>query len=154
MMDIYIEFRELLKSLNAHNANYAVCGGFAVAFHGYVRATMDIDLLVQKNDLDLLVAIAKKCGFEPCDDFLRFGIGTIRETTIKRLNKFVGTDFLTLDLILVNSQTEIAWATRLSVMLPDQDMLVVSLDGLAAMKRLAGRTQDLLDLEKLGLDKS
>ena len=154
MMDIYVEFRQLLTSLNAHHANYAVCGGFAVAFHGYVRATRDIDLLVQETDLDLLVAIATQCGFDPCDDLLRFGIGTDRTTSIKRMNKFVGTDFLTLDLILVNSQTEVAWTTRLNVKLPDQDMQVVSLDGLAAMKRLAGRTQDLLDLEKLGLDKS
>ena len=151
-MDIYVEFQELLKSLNAHKANYAVCGGFAVAFHGYVRATKDIDLLVQRSEIDSLVAIAAELGFDPCDDFLRFGIGTDRETSIKRLNKFVETDFLTLDLIVVNSQTEIAWTTRLEVALPDQNMQVVSLHGLAAMKRLAGRTQDLLDLEKLGLN--
>jgi hypothetical protein len=31
--------------------------------------------------------------------------------------------------------------------------LEVSLDGLARMKRLAGRPQDLADLENLGLDR-
>ena len=77
-MDIYIEFTELLKSLNARKASYAVCGGFAVAFHGYVRATKDIDLLVQLNDLDSVLAIAKECGFDPCDDFLRFGMNSTR----------------------------------------------------------------------------
>jgi len=154
LMDIYVEFRNLLKSLNAHEANYAVCGGFAVAFHEYVRATKDIVLLVHHHNIDSLVAIAAECGFDPCDDLLRFGIGTDRETAIKRLNKFVGNDFLTLDLILVNSQTESAWRTRLEVALPNQNMQVVSLAGLATMKRLAGRTQDLLDLEKLGLNES
>ena len=152
-MDIYEEFRHLLETLNAHKANYAVCGGFAVAFHGYVRATKDIDILVQPVDLDGIIAVAKECGFDPSDDFLCFGIGTEGEVKIKRMNKFVGTQFLTLDLILVNRETESAWSTRLDVELPDQRMQVVSRDGLAAMKKLAGRTQDLLDLEKLGMVK-
>lgn len=150
-MDIYDEFTSLLKSLNAHRAVYAVCGGFAVAFHGYVRATKDIDLLVRSFELDQIVSIAAECGFDANDGYLRFEIGTERETTIKRLNKFVGREFLTLDLILVNAETEYAWNSRLEVELPDQHMQVVSRSGLALMKRLAGRTQDILDLEKLGL---
>ncbi len=33
----------------------------------------------------------------------------------------------------------------------DITVQIVSIDGLATMKKLAGRTQDLLDLEKLSL---
>ena len=36
----------LCRSLNAQNARYIVIGGLAVNQHGYTRATMDIDLLV------------------------------------------------------------------------------------------------------------
>lgn len=36
----------LALSLNASSARYAVIGGIAMAFHGYPRATRDIDLLV------------------------------------------------------------------------------------------------------------
>ncbi len=39
----------LCRSLNAHGAKYMVIGGFAVNYHGYTRATMDIDLLVDSS---------------------------------------------------------------------------------------------------------
>jgi len=39
----------LCRSLNAHGAKYMVVGGFAVNYHGYTRATMDIDLLVDSS---------------------------------------------------------------------------------------------------------
>lgn len=36
----------LCRELNAHDARYLVVGGFAVIQHGFLRATEDIDLLV------------------------------------------------------------------------------------------------------------
>jgi hypothetical protein len=37
------------RSLNEHGARYLVVGGFAVNQHGFSRATMDIDLLVEDS---------------------------------------------------------------------------------------------------------
>jgi len=37
----------LCGELNAHTARYMVVGGFAVIQHGFLRATEDIDLLVE-----------------------------------------------------------------------------------------------------------
>jgi hypothetical protein len=37
----------LCRSLNANGAKYIVVGGFAMAMHGLMRATMDIDLLIE-----------------------------------------------------------------------------------------------------------
>jgi predicted nucleotidyltransferase len=36
-----------LKSLADHDVKYILVGGFAVAFHGYVRATHDLDLWIK-----------------------------------------------------------------------------------------------------------
>ena len=36
----------LLKSLDAHKVEYLLIGGYALAAHGYTRATTDIDVLV------------------------------------------------------------------------------------------------------------
>lgn len=36
----------LCKALNEEGARYAVIGGFAMILHGYVRGTMDVDLLI------------------------------------------------------------------------------------------------------------
>jgi hypothetical protein len=39
----------LCRSLNDHSVRYVLIGGFAVILHGYVRATKDIDLLVDPS---------------------------------------------------------------------------------------------------------
>jgi len=41
---------------------------------------------------------------------------------------------------------------RVAIELPEDRLWVVSLEGLAEMKRLAGRPQDIADLQRLGLD--
>jgi len=38
------DFSEFLKLLNAHHVEYLLIGGFAVAIHGYPRATADMDV--------------------------------------------------------------------------------------------------------------
>lgn len=40
------DLARIARSLNEHAVKYAVIGGFAMIHHGFVRATMDIDLLV------------------------------------------------------------------------------------------------------------
>lgn len=39
----------LCKALNEEGARYAVLGGFAMILHGYVRGTMDVDLLIDPS---------------------------------------------------------------------------------------------------------
>jgi hypothetical protein len=43
----------LCRALNECGARYLIIGGFAVIHHGYVRATEDIDLLLD-GDLDTI----------------------------------------------------------------------------------------------------
>ncbi len=40
------DLKLLLQSLNQHGVEYLLIGGYALAAHGYQRATTDIDLLV------------------------------------------------------------------------------------------------------------
>jgi acetyl-CoA carboxylase carboxyltransferase component len=39
----------LCRNLNAHDVKYVIIGGFAVVRFGYIRATGDIDLLVENS---------------------------------------------------------------------------------------------------------
>ena len=48
-MDILGEYTEFVKSLEAEGIEYATCGGLAMAVHGYVRATKDLDFLIRPN---------------------------------------------------------------------------------------------------------
>jgi hypothetical protein len=36
---------KVVKALNAYKVHYAVVGGYAVALHGAVRGTVDLDFL-------------------------------------------------------------------------------------------------------------
>ncbi len=40
------DLKLLLRSLNEHEVDYLLIGGYALAAHGYIRATTDIDLVV------------------------------------------------------------------------------------------------------------
>jgi hypothetical protein len=40
------DFGEFLRLLNDHGVEYLIVGGFAVALHGYPRATADMDIWV------------------------------------------------------------------------------------------------------------
>jgi hypothetical protein len=41
------DFRDLLAEFNAHEVEYLVVGGHALAAHGHVRATKDLDVWVR-----------------------------------------------------------------------------------------------------------
>ncbi|MEM9079240.1 MAG: hypothetical protein AAGC74_00945 [Verrucomicrobiota bacterium] len=43
------DFSEFLKSLNSHQVDYLLVGGYAVAYHGYPRYTGDIDIWIAVN---------------------------------------------------------------------------------------------------------
>ncbi len=59
-MDLYDELMALIDAFADANIDYALCGGIAVAFYGYPRFTKDIDILIRAEDLDRILARAKK----------------------------------------------------------------------------------------------
>ncbi|MFN5284724.1 MAG: hypothetical protein ACK5KS_07860 [Planctomyces sp.] len=49
VMSLPPDFSEFLKLLNCHHVDYLLVGGFAVGFHGYPRATSDMDIWVSQS---------------------------------------------------------------------------------------------------------
>ena len=45
------DFKEFLQLLNVNEVQYLIIGGYAVGYHGYPRATGDLDVWVA-NDLE------------------------------------------------------------------------------------------------------
>jgi predicted nucleotidyltransferase len=52
------DLKQLIQSLNDKNAPYLLIGGYALAAHGYVRATTDIDILVPNDPQEAPKVIA------------------------------------------------------------------------------------------------
>lgn len=152
MATLLDEFRSITEALNEADIDYAVCGGWAMAIHGLPRATMDIDLLILANDLDRVLNIVKDLGYDVKGLPLHFDI------EIRRVSKISGEfkQLITLDLLLVTDAIKDVWDMRHRLPWEEGTASVVSRDGLIKMKLLAGRKQDLADIEKLreALDES
>ncbi|UYZ63250.1 hypothetical protein [Hymenobacter weizhouensis] len=59
------DYKEFIELLNAHNVHYMVVGGYAVAYHGYVRHTGDINIWVEidPDNAARLVQVMRAFGF-------------------------------------------------------------------------------------------
>ena len=146
-MDLYEELVILVDALADAKIDYALCGGLALAVHGYPRFTKDIDLLVRPEDLDQILEIAQQCGYlDPAGQI------PFEQITVYRTSKFHGAEFLTLDLLELTQVFDDVWTTRQLVQWDDRLVQVVSAAGLAKMKRIAARDQDWVDLKMLGYD--
>ncbi len=150
-MNLQQEFLAIVDALRRANLDYAVCGGFAVALHGYPRLTTDIDILVREEDLPRVRDVLAKLGYTLDSGLITFGAGKPTEQSLWRVSRAEGSDLITVDLMLVGPFLEDVWAGREEFRIGERAVRVVSRSGLQKMKRSAGRTKDLDDLENLGL---
>ncbi len=150
-LDLIAELERVIDALDAARIEYALCGGLALAIHGYPRATQDIDILLRLESLDRALAAVRAAGFDVPARKMTFGLKTGRAREVQRVSKLdpETNQLLVLVFLLVNADLETAWAGRVPVRSGERRLVVVSRDGLATMKRIAGRKQDLADLAKL-----
>jgi hypothetical protein len=140
------DFREFLQYFNAHGVEYLLIGGHAVAYHGYPRATADMDVWVAVNpaNAERLVESLKAFGFnvpelEPklflcADRIIRMGIAPNR---IEIQTGISGLEF-----------SEV-YQRRLVAQLDGVPVNIIPLADLKKNKQASGRHKDLADLENL-----
>lgn len=151
-MDLREELSGLVELFEREGVDYALCGGLAVAFHGYARFTKDIDLLVQRGDVERITEIVRQLDFTVSTGQMQFGVGTDQPREVHSISKLGDDEVLTLDLVVVTPALAPVWRDREVFEWEGRRIKVVSAEGLATMKRLAGRYQDLLDLKMLGFE--
>lgn len=140
------DFSEFLKLLNDHNVEYLLVGGFAVAVHGYPRATADMDVWIRRRRLNAerLVESLREFGFDhdelvpelflESQRIIRMGEAPLR---IEILTEIDGVEF---EQCAVRSEM---------VTVGEERVPVISLNDLKINKRASGRAKDLDDLENL-----
>lgn len=140
------DYKEMLQCLLEENVRFLLVGAYAVAVHGYPRATKDIDFFVwatPENASSLMKALIKFGA--PLDkisesDFSSKGIVFQIGNSPRRIDIITsasGIDF------------EQAYSNKQMVLLEGLEVPVISLQDLIANKRASGRAQDLADVEKL-----
>jgi hypothetical protein len=150
-LDLITELEAVLRSFEHEGVEYALCGGLAVAIYGHPRATMDIDLLIRPEDIDAALAAARRVGFDIPARKMTWSIATPNAREMQRISKLDPTTnaLVSLDLILAGPPLANVWSTRQRAAWRSLTLSIVSRDGLATMKRLAGRPQDLADIAAL-----
>ena len=140
------DFSEFLKLLNDHHVEYLLVGGFAVAIHGYPRATADMDVWVARNrtNAERIVACLREFGFDMPDltpelfedpkRIIRVGEAPLR------IEILMDIDGVTFDECVVRAESQNVDGTLVPV---------ISLNDLKENKRASGRAKDLDDLENL-----
>ena len=142
------ELSQIISAFDRNDIEYAVCGGLAMAIHGFARATLDIDVLIRPEALEKAYLIGEEIGYDIRGMDISF---KERAVEIRRVSKLQGEDedVLSLDFLLVTPYVEDVWKTREKIDFLGQSLSVVSRDGLKKMKTLAGRPQDLADIHRL-----
>ena len=145
-MEVQPDFKELLESLNAHDVEYLVVGGYALAFHGAPRYTGDLDVLVKPDE-------------ENAGRILRaleaFGFGALGLTA---------EDFKTPDLVvqlgvppvrvdLITSISGVSWEQASSGSVETRygevPLRILGREEFIRNKKAVGRARDIADIEAL-----
>ncbi len=140
------DFKEFLKLLNVHQVEYLLIGGYAVGYHGYPRATADMDIWIAMNpaNSERIVAVLKGFGFDLPElspelflkewQVIRLGVPPVR---IELATTVSGVNFSE------------CYAERVVDVLDGVKVNLISLKHLKINKKASGRYQDLADLENL-----
>jgi predicted nucleotidyltransferase len=148
-------FDELLRKLADANIKFVLVGGLAMNAWGVVRGTNDVDLVVARDqaNLDRLaeVAVAMSGGVQTEHALLGTPF-SIAERLSSGERVQIETELGTLDVVQglpgVPPYEQLRKrATKTEIL--GVTICVCSLEDLRAMKRAAGRTRDLADLEDL-----
>jgi len=154
-----ILYEEILRDFAEEKVRYVLVGGIALNLLGSMRATADLDLLVEMSDENLkkIVKIMKKRGYRVRQPVDPMGIADaktrrswIREKHMKAFNFYKDDQLKEVDLIIdspVRFEQAIQKSQRIRV--GDLSLPVVSIEHLIKMKEKAGRPIDRLDLSEL-----
>jgi len=140
------DFKEFLKLLNAHRVEYLLVGGYAVAYHGYPRATADLDvwIAIHPENAQRVMVVLKEFGFRSPElsqalflkegQVIRMGVPPVR---IELLTSISGVQF------------KECFAARVLASVEGMEVPVIDLTHLKTNKKAAGRHKDLDDIENL-----
>ena len=140
------DYKEMLQCLSEEDVKFLLVGAYALAVHGFPRATKDIDFFVwatPENAANLMRALAKfgapMKGISESDFSLEGVIFQIGNSP-RRIDIITTIDGIKFDQ---------AYSNKKIFTIEDLQIPVISLEDLIANKRASGRKQDLADVERL-----
>ncbi len=140
------DFKEFLSLLRSNGVRYLLIGGYAVGYHGYPRAT---------GDMDIWIALDPENARRMVDTLREFGFDTpqlsadlfLQDRSMVRMGNFPMRIEITTDISGVSFDE--CYPERVEDLLDGVPVSLISLRDLKTNKRASGRSKDLSDLEHL-----
>ena len=146
MIPLPRDFQDFLRLLNANGIRYVVVGGYAVAYHGYLRYTGDLDIFVEfsRENAEKLACAVREFGFD---------LPKVKPALFLRKGKIIRMGYEPMRLELLNEIDGVSfdecYGQRRVVKLGRLTINFIALPQLLKNKRVAGRQKDLADVEAL-----
>ena len=140
------DYRDMLQSLRDEHVKFLLVGAYALAAHGYPRATMDIDIWVMPSpeNAEAVLRALHRFGsplhgltaedLQKDDTIFQIGVAP------RRIDIITGASGLRFDE---------AFAQSIEIEVEGLRIHIPSLDDLIRNKKASGRTKDLADAEAL-----
>ena len=146
--------RKVIQSLEQHNVPYALIGGYAVALHGVVRGTVDIDIIITLNPqvYENAEAALMAIGLKPRLPLTSAEVFQFRQEYIDQRNlkawSFVNysNPLEVVDILIIEDLETMDTVIKRAFGL---DITVVTIEALIRLKRKSGRPQDIEDIQAL-----
>lgn len=140
------DYKDILRAFVDEKVRFLLVGAYALAAHGYVRATMDMDLWVKPSSENAeAVLLALRRFGAPLQKLTKADL--VAEDTVFQ----IGVAPRRIDLITTASGLDFdeAFSDALAVNIEGIEVRIPSVADLVRNKRALGRTKDLADAEAL-----
>lgn len=145
-MELHKDFKEFIKSLNAHKVDYLIVGDYAMALYGCPRFTGDIDFFIKPDPANArrVVAAISDFGFSSLD---------ITEQDFIQPEQVIQLGVPPVRIDIVTSISGVSWdeaaADGQEALLGDLRCRFIGKQQFIKNKRKIGRYKDLADIESI-----
>ncbi len=140
------DYKDMLRALSDEKVRFLLVGAYAMAAHGYPRATMDIDIWVMPSpqNANAVLRALRRFG-APLHNLTKEDLQ--QEGTVFQ----IGVAPRRIDIVTAASglQFEEAYSRSVSLNIEGIEVHIPSIYDLIRNKRASGRTKDLADAEAL-----
>ncbi len=146
--------QRVIGSLERRRVKYALVGGYAVALHGAIRGTVDIDIVIglSKTAYQRAEAALAELGLKSHLPLTAKDVYTFREEYINNRNlsvwSFVNPDnpLEVVDILITEDVNNLRIVTKKAL---DMNIRIVAIPDLIAIKKRSNRPQDCEDINAL-----
>lgn len=145
-IELHPDYKDFLRLLNSHNVRYLLVGGYAVGYHGYPRATGDMDIWIEMSEPNSKKVASAFRDFGMPDDAISEDLFLETKKVIR-----MGEPPVRLEVITSASGVDFkeCFSNREVLEIEGIPINFISLEDLKKNKRAAGRFRDMEDLEHL-----